>query len=151
MTRPIPHPSRRSLLRVAGALSVVGAAPRVVRAQGPTIRLGVLTPLTGAGGFDGPRMLKAMQAVAEEINRNGGLLDRKIELVVEDDETNPEAAVRAARKLIDVDKVPVIMGTWASAVTTAVVTADAQVPMITGTRSTSISLCAARTASSGLV
>jgi ABC-type branched-subunit amino acid transport system substrate-binding protein len=120
MTRPIPHPSRRSLLRVAGALSVVGAAPRVVRAQGPTIRLGVLTPLTGAGGFDGPRMLKAMQAVAEEINRNGGLLDRKIELVVEDDETNPEAAVRAARKLIDVDKVPVIMGTWASAVTTAV-------------------------------
>lgn len=120
MTRPIPHPSRRSLLRVAGALSVVAAAPRVVRAQGPTMRLGVLTPLTGAGGFDGPRMLKAMQAVAEEINRNGGLLDRKIELVVEDDETNPEAAVRAARKLIDVDKVPVIMGTWASAVTTAV-------------------------------
>ena len=45
---------------------------------------------------------------------------RKIELVVEDDETNPEAAVRAAHKLVDVDKVPVIMGTWASAVTTAV-------------------------------
>ena len=40
--------------------------------------------------------------------------------MVEDDETNPEAAVRAAHKLVDVDKVPVIMGTWASAVTTAV-------------------------------
>ena len=41
----------------------------------------------------------------------------KVELVVEDDQTNPEAAVRAAHKLIEVDKVPVIMGTWASAVT----------------------------------
>ena len=84
------------------------------------MRLGVLTPLTGAGSFDGPRMLKAMQAVANDINAAGGLLGRKIELVVEDDETNPEAAVRAAHKLVDVDKVPVIMGTWASAVTTAV-------------------------------
>jgi branched-chain amino acid transport system substrate-binding protein len=80
----------------------------------------VLTPLTGAGGFDGPRMLKAMQAVATEINGAGGLLGKQIELVVEDDQTNPEAAVRAARKLVDVSKVPVIMGTWASAVTTAV-------------------------------
>jgi branched-chain amino acid transport system substrate-binding protein len=40
--------------------------------------------------------------------------------VSEDDQTNPEAAVRAARKLIDVDKVSAIMGTWASSVTTAV-------------------------------
>src|SRR5450631_3405236 len=94
------------------------AVPAV--AQPAPMRLGVLTPLTGAGGFDGPRMLKAMQAVADEINAAGGLLGRKIELVVEDDETNPEAAVRAAQKLVNVDKVPVIMGTWASAVTTAV-------------------------------
>jgi len=41
-------------------------------------------------------------------------------LVSEDDQTSPEAAVRAARKLIDVDKVSAIMGTWASSVTTAV-------------------------------
>jgi len=40
--------------------------------------------------------------------------------VTEDDQTNPEAAVRAARKLIDVDGVIAITGTWASAVTTAV-------------------------------
>ena len=96
------------------------AAPAIVRAQAGTMGLGVLTPLTGAGSFDGPRMLKAMQAVADEINHAGGLLGQQIRLVVEDDETNPEAAVRAAHKLIDVDKVPVIMGTWASAVTTAV-------------------------------
>jgi len=102
------------------AVPVLGLGPRTVRAQGGSLDLGVLTPLTGAGSFDGPRMLKAMQAVADDINHAGGLLGQQVRLVVEDDETNPEAAVRAAQKLIDVDKVPVIMGTWASAVTTAV-------------------------------
>jgi ABC-type branched-subunit amino acid transport system substrate-binding protein len=108
--------SRRAALLGAATL----AAPRLARAQPAKLQLGVLTPLTGAGAFDGPRMLKAMQAVAADVNAAGGVLGRQIELVVEDDETNPEAAVRAAHKLIDVDKVPVIMGTWASAVTTAV-------------------------------
>lgn len=112
--------SRRTVLKSAGALALTGMATGVARAQGAPLQLGVLTPLTGAGGFDGPRMLKAIQAVAAEINDKGGLLGRKIELIVEDDQTNPEAAVRAARKLIDVSKVPVIMGTWASAVTSAV-------------------------------
>jgi ABC-type branched-subunit amino acid transport system substrate-binding protein len=111
--------SRRALLTGAAAASTV-MMPGLARAQAPALRLGVLTPLTGAGGFDGPRMLKAMQAVAAEVNAAGGVLGRKVEFAVEDDQTNPEAAVRAARKLIDVDKVPVIMGTWASAVTTAV-------------------------------
>ena len=112
-----PRLSRRSLVAAATAAL---AAPHVLRAQEPPLVLGVLTPLTGAGGFDGPRMLKAIQAVGAQINDAGGLLGRKITFVVEDDQTNPEAAVRAARKLVDVDKVPVIMGTWASAVTTAV-------------------------------
>ena len=109
--------SRRSVLAATAATL---AAPALLGAQGAPINLGVLTPLTGAGGFDGPRMLKAIQAVAEQVNSAGGVLGRKIAFVIEDDQTNPEAAVRAARKLVDVDKVPVIMGTWASAVTTAV-------------------------------
>ncbi len=113
--------SRRTIIR--GAASVAAGAlicPRIGGAQSPALRLGVLTPLTGAGGFDGPRMLKAMQAVAAEVNAAGGIRGQKVELAIEDDQTSPEAAVRAARKLIDVDKVPVIMGTWASAVTSAV-------------------------------
>jgi ABC-type branched-subunit amino acid transport system substrate-binding protein len=109
--------SRRRVL-VGSAAAIF--SPALAHAQGAPLVLGVLTPLTGAGGFDGPRMLKAMQAVAAEVNGAGGVIGRQIELVVEDDQTNPEAAVRAARKLIDVSKVPVIMGTWASAVTSAV-------------------------------
>ena len=109
--------SRRMLL---GAGLAATALPSRLLAQGEPLRLGVLTPLTGAGAFDGPRMLKAIRSVVDEVNAGGGLLGRRIELQVEDDQTNPDAAVRAARKLIDIDKIPVIMGTWASAVTTAV-------------------------------
>jgi len=112
--------TRRSLLKGAAATTAAAALPARAGAQGEALKFGILTPLTGAGGADGPRMLKAIQAVIEEVNGAGGVLGRKIETVVEDDQTNPEAAVRAARKLIEVDKVPAIMGTWASAVTSAV-------------------------------
>jgi branched-chain amino acid transport system substrate-binding protein len=112
--------TRRRFVQGAGALALAGLAPAVVRGQTAPITLGILTPLTGAGGADGPRMDKAMKAVFAEVNAAGGVLGRKIETVLEDDQTNPEAAVRAARKLIDVNKVPAILGTWASAVTTAV-------------------------------
>lgn len=97
------------------------ALPFVARAQdaGP-IRLGTLTPLTGAGGPYGPVMVKTVRAVVDAVNESGGIAGRKITLLSEDSETNPDAGVRAARKLIDVDKVAAIIGTWASAVTTAV-------------------------------
>jgi branched-chain amino acid transport system substrate-binding protein len=58
--------------------------------------------------------------VVDEVNAAGGVLGRPVQLISEDDQTNPEAGVRAARKLIDVDKVSAIVGTWSSAVTTAV-------------------------------
>lgn len=112
--------TRRKVLKGAAALAATAALPKGAYAQGEPIKIGILTPLTGAGGNDGPRMLKAMTAVFEEVNKQGGVLGRKIETVVEDDQTNPEAAVRAARKLIEVNKVPMILGTWASAVTAAV-------------------------------
>ena len=112
--------SRRTLLAGSAALAAAAWSPRHAAAQGAPIRLGTLTPLTGAGGSYGPSMRKAIEWVASEVNGAGGVLGRKVELVSEDDQTNPEAAVRAARKLIDADKVAAIMGTWASAVTTAV-------------------------------
>ncbi|MBN9525368.1 MAG: ABC transporter substrate-binding protein [Alphaproteobacteria bacterium] len=112
--------SRRMLLGSTAALAGTLALPPLSLAQGEPIRLATLTPLTGAGGPYGPVMVKAAKAVVDEVNAAGGVLGRKIELISEDDQTNPEAGVRAARKLIDVDKVVAIIGTWSSAVTTAV-------------------------------
>lgn len=112
--------NRRDLLGGAAALAGSAAFPRLALAQGAPIRIGTLTPLTGAGGPYGPVMVKAVKAVIDEVNAAGGVLGRKVELVSEDDQTSPEAGIRAARKLIDVDKVSAILGTWASSVTTAV-------------------------------
>lgn len=112
--------TRRRVLKGAAVSVAAAGLPVGAWAQSDPIKIGILTPLTGAGGNDGPRMLKAMQAVFDEVNKAGGVMGRPINVVIEDDQTNPEAAVRAARKLIEVDKVSVILGTWASAVTSAV-------------------------------
>ena len=108
---------RRTAL--AGGVAAL-ASPSVLRAQADPIKIATLTPLTGAGGSYGPVMAKTAAAVVEEVNAAGGVLGRRVVLVSEDDQTSPEPGVRAARKLIDVDKVAAILGTWASSVTTAV-------------------------------
>src|SRR6266550_419080 len=112
--------SRRALLGGTAALAASPFVPARARAQGEAIKLGTLTPLTGGGGNYGPSMRKAMEWVAAQVNAAGGVLGRRVQLASEDDQTNPDAGVRAARKLIDVDRVAAILGTWASAVTTAV-------------------------------
>jgi neutral amino acid transport system substrate-binding protein len=113
--------SRRNVLKAVGAgLVSASVAPFEVAWSADDIPIGVLMPLTGAGGIEGPLMLKAARAAADEVNAAGGPLGRKLRLISEDDQTDPEAAVRAARKLVDVDKVSAVVGTWASGVTIAV-------------------------------
>lgn len=105
----------------AGAATILLSQAGTVFAAGEgDISLGVLTPLTGSGGGYGPSMAKVAAQVVEEVNAAGGLLGRKIRLTTEDTQTNPEAAMRSARKLIDIDKVEAIVGLWAGSETTAV-------------------------------
>jgi branched-chain amino acid transport system substrate-binding protein len=120
MSNFVFDPSRRLFLQSSAFATVASLLPTATFAQSQPIRLGALVPLTGAGGSYGVPMAKVAKAVIDEVNAGGGINGRKLELTVEDDQTSPEAAVRAARKLIDIDKVVAIMGTWASAVTTAV-------------------------------
>lgn len=113
--------NRRTFLSASAAVTL-GAAHPLLFAQGSSdpIKIGILIPLTGATSQFGATMSKAAQIAAEEINAAGGVNGRKIEVVIEDDQSNPEAAVRAARKLIDVDKVVAIGGSYASSVTSAI-------------------------------
>ncbi|MBV6658494.1 MAG: ABC transporter substrate-binding protein [Devosiaceae bacterium] len=110
------QPTRRGVVLGGAALL---ATPALLRAQSGPIKFGTLTPLTGVGGTYGPSMRDAAASVFTAVNEAGGLLGREIDLVTEDTQTNPEAAVRAVRKLIDVDNVSAVIGTWASSVTTA--------------------------------
>jgi branched-chain amino acid transport system substrate-binding protein len=113
--------TRRTVL-LAGAGAI--AAPFVITTpsfgQTGPIKLAGLVSLTGSGSPFGPNSRIAHQAVVDQVNAAGGLLGRKLEYLAEDDQTNAEAGVRAARKLIDVDKVQAIMSVWASAVGSAV-------------------------------
>src|SRR2546422_8137574 len=113
--------TRRQLLKASGTAGLVLSAPALLSAQSKEpIPIGTLSPLTGAGGSYGPDMQRSVVAVVERINSAGGINGRPIQLFHEDDQTSAEAGVRAARKLIDVNRVVAIVSTWASAVTLAV-------------------------------
>jgi len=107
---------------LAGGAAITSALrPSRSRAQeASAIRIGLIIPLTGATSQFGASMAAAAKVAAEEINDAGGVHGRKIEILIEDDQSNPEAAVRAAHKLIDVDRVVSIGGSYASAVTSAI-------------------------------
>jgi len=89
-------------------------------AAGEAIIVGALNPLTGEGGAYGAGMAAAIKIAVEEVNAAGGPLGRTVEVVYEDDATDPDQAVRGAEKLINVDGAQAILGTWASSSTLAV-------------------------------
>ena len=74
------------------------------------IRLGLMPPLTGMVSIYGSEIARAGQIACQEINENGGLLGRQLELVIEDDGSMPETAVTAAKKLVDEHRCTAIIG-----------------------------------------
>lgn len=114
--------NRRHMLAAAGALATVLAMPLSAHAQAQNeFRVGALTPVTGAGAPYGGNMLKAMEIGVKEVNDAGGMAGRTLRLISEDSQTQPQAAVLAAKKLIEINQVQAILGTWASGVSLAVV------------------------------
>src|SRR3982074_342223 len=101
------------------------------------IRIGVTQPLTGAFAASGNYVTQGAKIAEEQINAAGGVLGRKIQLVVEDNKSNPTEAVATAEKLIGKDKVPVMMGAWSSTLRLAVMPKlmEYGVPMLVETSS----------------
>lgn len=66
-----------------------------------TIRLGLLPPLSGLVEIYGPEIVWAAQVACDEINEQGGVLGKPLEIVVEDDGSLPATAVPAAKRLLD--------------------------------------------------
>lgn len=95
-------------------------------------KVGVLAPLSGPAAADGKSVLTGIQIAADEINASGGLLGRRIELVVYDDQADPRLAVNFARRLIELDKVAFIIGGSYSGASLAAspVANEARVPFI---------------------
>jgi branched-chain amino acid transport system substrate-binding protein len=122
----------RFALAAAGAVLLGGAA-----AAQDTIKIGVTQPLTGAFAASGNYVAQGAKIAEEEINKAGGVLGKKIELIVEDNKSNPTEAVATAEKLIVKDKVPVMLGAWSSTLTLAVMPKleEYKVPMLVETSS----------------
>ena len=105
-------------LAVAFALAVGGVV--VASAQGP-IRIGASLSLTGTYAKLGKNQHEGYQLCEKDLNAKGGLLGRKVQFAVYDDQSMPATAVRLYEKLITEDKVDAIMGPYSSPVTEAAV------------------------------
>lgn len=88
--------------------------------SGGVIKLGSVSPLTGDAAIYGEASRNGLQLAVDEINSNGGINGKQIEIVYEDGKCNAKDASTAGNKLIDVDKVPVIVGTVCSSETLAI-------------------------------
>ena len=118
--------NRRALLGVG--VGVALAAPSVPRAQPAAVKIGVLQPLTGALAQDGELGRLGAQLAMEAVNAAGGLpaLDgARIELVVADARSNPEAAAQEVEKLQG-EGVVAIVGGFASPICLAATQAAAR-------------------------
>jgi branched-chain amino acid transport system substrate-binding protein len=101
------------------ALAVAVAAISLpADAQGP-IRIGASLSLTGTYAKLGKNQHEGYQLCIKDLNAKGGLLGRKLDLVVYDDQSMPATAVRLYEKLITEDKVDAVMGPYSSPVTEA--------------------------------
>ena len=107
---------RNGALALAGAL--LGGGPAL--AQEP-IRIGSFLSVTGPAAFLGDPEQKTLEMVIERINAEGGLLGRKLQLVAYDDAGDAEKARTFAKRLLEQDKVDVIVGGSTTGTTMAAV------------------------------
>src|ERR1700687_6040724 len=100
--------------------------------NGNTIKIGVVTSLTGSNAAFGQAHKNGYTIALDEINAKGGLLGKKVELDYYDDQSRPDQAVQGVNKLVDQDHVPIILGAYSSENTRAIVPAVTQknVPLV---------------------
>lgn len=118
--------TRRDFLKglglTAGAVALSSTFSFRGFAQPPVVKVGATFPFTGTGGEFGPVYKNTAELCVRQINEAasqvfGGPI---MEIIIEDDATTPSIGVDRARKLVEVDGVPVLVSTWSSGVTIAI-------------------------------
>jgi branched-chain amino acid transport system substrate-binding protein len=123
-------PSRRHLLAAAAvALSFTVAVPAYAQ---ETLKLGLVAAMSGQSAKSGEAIVRGLSLAIDEINSKGGVLGKKVELVVRDDESNPAKGVIAARELVQREKVAAFFGGLDTPVSIAIVpfANQAKVPFV---------------------
>ena len=108
---------RKFIFAVRGLAALLIACalllPNAARAADP-IRVGLSVALTGAVAPIGKQVLTSLQIWRDDVNAKGGLLGRPVELVFYDDQSNPANVPQLYTKLIQVDKVDLLIGPYAT-------------------------------------
>jgi len=112
----MPRVLRSALLAGAAALlTITGAAAQ------ETVKLGLVAAMSGQSAKSGEAIVRGLSLAVDEINAKGGLLGKKVELLVRDDESNPAKGVVAARELVQREKVAALFGGLDTPVSIAIV------------------------------
>ncbi len=83
-----------------------------------TVKIGLMGPMTGPWASEGQEMKQVLDLLAEDVNENGGLIGKKVEIIAQDDAGDPRQASLAANRLSTMDIVAVV-GTYGSSITEA--------------------------------
>jgi branched-chain amino acid transport system substrate-binding protein len=86
-----------------------------------TVKIGVITSLTGSQAAFGEAHKNGYSIALDEINAKGGVLGKKVELDFYDDQSKPDQAVQGVSKLVDQDHVTMLLGAYSSENTKAIV------------------------------
>ncbi|NWG26212.1 MAG: amino acid ABC transporter substrate-binding protein [Pseudorhodoplanes sp.] len=109
------RPLGRTVAALAAATALTFTAAVGAKAQsGEPIKIGFAMALTGPLAANGKQALLGMKIWEEQINKKGGLLGRPVKLVYYDDQTNPSSVPGIYTKLLDVDKVDLVVGPYAT-------------------------------------
>ena len=100
-----------AIAAAVASMALVGGAA----AQSNEIKIGSSMAMTGGLGPNGKSALLAWKIWEEDVNAKGGLLGRKVKLVYYDDQSNPSTVPGIYTKLLDVDKVDLVVGGYATA------------------------------------
>ncbi|MFC0238931.1 ABC transporter substrate-binding protein [Rhodopseudomonas telluris] len=114
----LPRISRR-LLIAAGATSLALAAVPAWAQE--TVKVGLVAAMSGQSAKSGEAIVRGLSLAIDDINAKGGVLGKKVELVVRDDESNPAKGVIAARELVQREKVVAYFGGIDTPVSMAIV------------------------------
>lgn len=121
------------IVAIAIVASIVGCAKAETKADSSVVKFGVFEPLTGANAAGGAEELDGIR-LAQELypTVTVGGKEYKIELVVADNKSDKVEAANAGQRLVDSDKVNLILGSWGSGLSMAAgpVFKEAQVPAI---------------------
>jgi len=111
---------QRLLFPVAAAVTLSMTVAAGAQAAEP-IKVGLVAALSGQSAKSGEALTRGLSMAINEVNANGGVLGRPLELVRRDDESNPSKGMLAARELVQREKVTVLFGGLDTPVSLAIV------------------------------